>query len=50
MMDDVAGSSDSSGEGMSFSMLSRLISEVRADEVPVKQIPDQLSVSTAARL
>ena len=49
-MMDAAGSSSTGGEGMSFSMLCRLISEGRADEVPVKQIPDQLNVSPLFKL
>jgi hypothetical protein len=43
MMKD--GEVDSSGEGLSFGMLSRLISEGRAGEVPVKQIPEGTNVS-----
>lgn len=33
------------GEGLSFAMLSRLISEGRAGEVHVKQIPEGTNVS-----
>jgi len=39
------GEVDGGGEGLSFAMLSRLISEGRAGEVPVKQIPEGTNVS-----
>ena len=39
------GEVDGGGEGLSFGMLSRLISEGRAGEVPVKQIPEGTNVS-----
>ena len=45
MMKDGSGEVDSGGEGLSFGMLSRLISEGRAGEVPVKQIPEGTNVS-----
>jgi hypothetical protein len=45
MMKDGNGEVDSGGEGLSFGMLSRLISEGRAGEVPVKQIPEGTNVS-----
>jgi hypothetical protein len=47
MMKDGNGNTevDSGGEGLSFGMLSRLISEGRTGEVPVKQIPEGTNVS-----
>lgn len=45
MMKDGNGEEDGDGEGLSFGMLSRLISEGRAGEVPVKQIPEGTNVS-----
>jgi hypothetical protein len=45
MMKDGNGEVDSGGEGLSFGMLSRLISEGRAGEVPVKQIPEGTNLS-----
>ena len=39
------GEVDGGGEGLSFAMLSRLISEGRAGEVPVKQILEGTNVS-----
>ena len=44
MMKDGNGEENSDGEGLSFGMLSRLISEGRAGEVPVKQIPEGTNV------
>ena len=50
MMKDGNGEVDNGGEGLSFGMLSRLISEGRAGEVPVKQIPEGTNVSLRLRL
>jgi len=50
MMKDGNGEENSDGEGLSFGMLSRLISEGRAGEVPVKQIPEGTNVSLRLRL
>jgi hypothetical protein len=45
MMKDATQGDSGAEEGLSFSMLSRLISEGRTGEVPVKQIPEGTNVS-----